>query len=349
MNTKREESLAALRADTHVIEPGQKFVVDDFRPEDAWGVARLYRAVYGEKFPVDHVYDPEELVRLNAGTDFHQVVGRAESGDVVGLYALFRNAPGRRIMEAGSWIVHPAYRNSTLAIRLAREIHLAPPERFGLDVIFGQSVCDHLITQKMGEKFNSLSCALEIEAMPPRPENENGASAVRVSLLDGFIVSRDRPHTVFLPRHYEGILRSMYASRGLQREFAEDGVPEEVRTTALIKAMDEADLVRTTVEETGRDFAEHLVLMEREYPGRHVYQIVLPLWRPGCSLAVKAARAAGYFFGGFLPLWYDRDGLLLQKVAGHPDSSRILLYTREAKDLLGTILADRDSLSFDAR
>jgi len=48
MPKSREECLAALRAASHVIEPGRKFVVDDFRPGDGPGVARLYHAVYGE-------------------------------------------------------------------------------------------------------------------------------------------------------------------------------------------------------------------------------------------------------------------------------------------------------------
>ncbi|NCC26454.1 MAG: hypothetical protein EOM25_14840, partial [Deltaproteobacteria bacterium] len=194
MNKSREECLALLRNDPHFIEPGQKFVVDDFRPEDAPGVAQLYYTEYGEGFPVDHVYDPEELVRLNTGPNLHQVIGRTEKGDVVGLYALFRNPPGKHIMEGGSWIVHPAYRHSSLVMRLAARIHTSPPERLNLDVMFGQTVCDHVTTQKMGLKYNSLYSALEIEAMPPRPGGDG-----RISLLDAFIVYRDRPHTVYLP------------------------------------------------------------------------------------------------------------------------------------------------------
>ena len=145
MPKSREECLAALRAAPHVIEPNQKYVVDDFRPGDGRGVAQLYHAVYGEMFPVDYVYDPEELVR-----------------------------------------------------------------------------------------------------------------------------------------------------------------------------------------------------MEQDFPERHVYQIVLPLGRTGCTGAVDAARTKGYFLGGLLPLWYDQDGLLLQKVAGKPDYSRIKLHPEGARMLLELIRSDHD-------
>jgi hypothetical protein len=343
VKTDRAACLAALRSERHEIKPNQKFQVDDFQPEDAQGVARLYYAVYGNTFPIDYVYDPAELVRLNTGLDLHQVVGRTENGDIVGLYALFRNPPGRHIMEGGSWIVHPVYRNTSLAARMARKIHKHPPDKLELDVIFGQCVCNHVITQKLGVSFDSLVCALELEPMPPKPDELGGNQEGRVSLLDEFIILNDRPHAVFLPRQYAGILRSMYAARELVREFAEDSLPAD-GTVFSVFSLSEARFAKMTVEEIGRDFAARLADMESNHVGFHVYQVVLPLNKPGCSLAVEAARKAGFFMGGFLPLWFDRDGLLLQKVAGEPDLRRIQLYRQESKDLLQAIMEDRRSV-----
>lgn len=343
MKIDRAACLAALRSERYEIEPSQKFQVDDFQPEDAQGVARLYYAVYGDTFPIDYVYDPAELVNLNTGLDLHQVVGRTENGDIVGLYALFRNPPGRHIMEGGSWIVHPSYRNTTLAARMARKIHLHPPDKLELDVIFGQCVCNHLITQKLGVSFKSKVCALELEAMPPKPDKLGGNQEGRVSLLDEFVILNDRPHAVFLPRQYAGILRSMYTYRALVREFAEDRQPVGGTKFSVLN-LAEASFVKMTVEEIGRDFADRLAELEGNHMGYHVYQLVLPLDKPGNSLAVEAARKAGYFLGGFLPLWFDRDGLLLQKVVGEPDLTRIQLYRQESKDLLQTIMEDRRSV-----
>ncbi len=345
MKNTREKCLAALRSTPHIIEPSQKYVVDDFQPDDAPGIARLYYAVYGEIFPIDSVYDPEELVRLNAGNNLHQVVGRTEKGDIIGLYGIFRNPPGRHIMEGGSWIVHPAYRKSTLAMRMAERIHLHPPEYLGLDVMFGQSVTDHRMTQKMANKFKSLSCALEIEAMPARPEHEEGWSDGRISLLDGFMIYNDRPHSVFLPRFYADTLQSLYHTRSLNRHFCEDRAPDQLQTQGAVQSVDNADLLKITIEQPGSDFAEYLSDLEAKYPNRHVYQLILPLWRPGNSLAVEAARSAGYFLGGLLPLWFDQDGFLLQKIAGTPDFTKIQLFTEEAKNLLALIVADQQSLA----
>jgi predicted GNAT family N-acyltransferase len=340
----RQECLARLRRDAHPISPGQKFTVKDFDPDDAKGIASLYYAVYGDTFPVDQVYDPEQIILANSKRDAHHIVGRTESGEIVGLYALFRNAPGKDIMEVGSWIVHPAYRNTTLAMRLARSVHEKPPEQLGLNAIYGQSVCDQLVTQKMVAKYKSVPCALEVEAMPARPSQTEETSAGRISLLDGFLIIRDVAHAVHLPAAYADTLRRLYLNLGASRQFVDDSEPGP-RTSCSVQFMDKASLVKMTIDAPGLDVAERLAGLETDYPGGHVAQIVIPLWRPGVSLAVDAARKAGYFLGGLLPLWADRDALLLQKLRSAPEYSRILLYSQEAKTLLQEIIADRDAVT----
>lgn len=336
----RDENLAALRVAFQEIEPGQKFVVDDFRHEDALGVSLLYYAVYGEGFAVDSVYDPDAL-RIDAlGPDLHMVVGRTERGEIVGLYCLFRNPPGPRIMEAGGWAVHPSYRNTTLAIRLAQRIHSRPLERLGLDVIFGQSVCDHVITQKMCDRFGAVSCALELDAMPPRPE---AGVPARVTLLDGFIIFRDTPHAVFPPEPYAPVLREMYSARKLSRELLPDERPAGGSRVA-VQRFGEASLARLTVEACGPDIVERLAELERETEGVHVRHLVLPLDRPGTTLAARAARERGYFLGGLLPLWTGHDALLLQQLATPPDFSRVQVHTEEARGVLDAVRADWTTL-----
>lgn len=339
----REENLSILRESAKAVEAGQKFVVDDFRPEDARGVAELYYAVYGENFPVDSVYSPEEIIAATQRKETHLVVGRTDRGDIVGLYALFRNPPGKHIMEAGSWIVLPSYRNTMLAMRMTHRIHSAPPAYLGLNVMFGQMVCDHVITQKMGVKYNTFVSALEIEAMPPRPEGGVDKGGERISLLDGFIIYKDAPHPVYLPAHYAETFRGIYASGNVTREFLEDSGPAG-SSVSSVQTMDNASLAKMTVDEPGADIAEHLDKMLEDYPGRHVYQLILPMWRPGVSHAVEQARKSGFFLGGLLPLWDDRDALLMQRLATPTDYTRIQLYTDAAKALLEAIIADRESL-----
>lgn len=339
----REENLEMLRQSVREITPGQKFEVLDFAPEHAPGIAALFHAVYGDKFPVDSVYDPDQIIEANAHGQVRHIVGRTTSGDIVGLHALFRNPPGGNIMEAGSWIVLPSYRNTSLAVRMAQRTLTVKAIQLGLHVIHTQNVCDHVISQKVSDKFKLRTFALELEAMPARPDDEQGDSAGRITLADAFQVLQDSPHGLRIPDVYADALGRLYAAHGLHREFLADGPPQG-DTLESAQIMEVASLARLTVESIGRDIADRLVRFEADHSGRLIRQLVLPLWQPGVSEAVRAARAAGYFLGGLLPLWNDRDMLLMQKLRSAPDYSRIQLFTQESRDLLDVIVADRESV-----
>jgi hypothetical protein len=339
--SSRESLLSALKASARDIEPGQKFVVDDFRSDDAPGVAQLYYAVYGDNFPIDYVYDPEAIRAATASGQTNFVVGRTGTGDIVGLYGLYRNPPGKYIMEGGAWIVLPAYRNTTLAMRLARHGHGPLADRLGLNLLFGQNVCDHVLAQKLSLKMNAHPFALEIEAMPPRPED--GPNGQRISLLDTFCIYHDVRHDIYLPARYDEILKGIYTVRGLERDFREDAPPQGAADCS-VQVMDSASLAKLMVRKAGSDLGDRLALMERDCPGRHAYQLFIPLGQPGATHAADAAREAGYFFGGILPMWDDTDYLLMQKLNSDPDFSRIELLTDEAKALLAFVVKDREAL-----
>ena len=52
------------------IEPGQTFVVDRFRPEDAAGIANLFFTEYGTGYPIETYYYPERIVEENGNGNF---------------------------------------------------------------------------------------------------------------------------------------------------------------------------------------------------------------------------------------------------------------------------------------
>lgn len=339
MTRTRQENLERLRANPGTVEPGQKIEVSPFRPEDAEGVARLYFAIYGENFPLDYVYDPEQIAAANAGPDLHQFVARTSAGDVVGLTALFRVAPNPDIMESGGLMILPAYRGGTLTVRMTKASLATLPEELGLNAVFGQSVCDHLISQKLARHFSSPAYALEMEAMPPRPEGSTDGVGGRISLLDELRIYRDVPHTVYLPERFADFLAGLYAKHGLARSFGAAG-PVSGRTRSGVTTMDGASLAKLLVDEPGADLGEAIDTFETGHPGRHAYHLQLPLAHPGVSAAVETARERGYFLGGLLPLWTGTDVLLLQKLASAPDFSLPLLLTDEAKELMDCIRSD---------
>ncbi|ADU64229.1 MAG: GNAT family N-acetyltransferase [Pseudodesulfovibrio sp.] len=335
----RKECLAWFEAHPKAIAPRQDVVVDRFKPEDAEGVARLYHAVYGDAFPIEYVYDPARIQEANLGPDLHQIVARTQAGDVVGLSALFRVAPGKGILESGALMILPEYRLGTLIFRLIDLTQKMAEDELQLNAVFGQSVTDHLTTQKINRTYGFQPFAFEIESMPPRPDGDGA----RISLLDEFRVLRDSPHDVYLPHAYASFLRDIYAERGLERSFRA-GTGQRGETVWETQSMGAASLAKVMVTEVGADFPKVLQGLETAHPGCHAYQLQLPLWHPGLPWAVEEARERGYCLGGLLPLWADRDVLLMQKVAGEPDFTVPRILTEQAKALVACIRADRESL-----
>ncbi|BBO91339.1 MFS transporter [Desulfosarcina ovata] len=78
------------------IEPGQSWDVFRFEPKDANGVARLFRAVYGDGYPVRTYVEPDLLIRENAAMRVVSSVVRTPGGDIDGkMPADAGNHPGR--------------------------------------------------------------------------------------------------------------------------------------------------------------------------------------------------------------------------------------------------------------
>lgn len=330
----RQECLDWLKAEAYSVAPGQKVTADLFHPEDAEGVARLYYAIYGDSFPIDYVYDPERIREANLTEDLYHVVGRTESGDIVGVMALFRSAPGRGILESGGLMILPDYRQGLLLYRLFDMNQKLARSLPWLNAEFSQMVTDIETPQKMSNRFGTRGLALELEAMGPRP----GGDGRRVSFVDEFIVFRDVPHDIYLPERYADLLRGQYAALGLDRRF----LPEREAsgdTSFTRSELHWADLTKILVDKIGTDFAEVLCAAEQGCASPAV-QLLLPLSDPGLQQAVELARSQGFWLGGLLPLWTAADVLLLQKLPTRPDFDAVYLFTDEARAVMQHVRAD---------
>lgn len=334
----RQECLDRLKAEAHEVAPGQKVRTDQFRPEDAEGIARLYYAIYGASFPIDYVYDPERIREANLTEDLYHVVGRTESGDIVGVMALFRSAPGRGILESGGLMILPDYRQGLLLYRLFDMNQKLARSLPWLNTEYSQMVTDIETPQKMSSRFGTRGLALELEGMGARPSGDGG----RVSFVDEFIIFRDVPHDVHLPERYADLLRGQYASLGMERRFQPGGEASGV-TRWSRSELHWADLSKLLVTEIGADF-DAMLREAAQMRDSHVLQLHLPLSDPGLPQAVELARAHGFWLGGLLPLWTDADVLLLQKLAARPDFEALFLLTEEAQALLRLVRADYEAL-----
>lgn len=327
------------------IEPGQEVEVDLFREADAPGVAALFRAVYGDTYPVKVYYDPQLLAQENARGRIISSVVRTGRGEVVGHNALFNSAPNPKLYESGAGLVLPTYRNTAkLMTRMLDHGPKASAKGFGVEAIFGDPVCSHVYSQKMCHGLGWITFAMEVDLMPAQVYDKAADPEARVSAIMDFLTLTPKPHTVYLPARYERQLRFLY--QGLddsrQLEISQEAAPAGLASRVVSQVYEFANLARLAVWEAGEDLTE---LLEREEAaagqrGLRVLQLWLRLDCPWVGGMVEGLRRRGYFFGGLLPRWFDHDGLLMLRMDHRPQWEAQQLEYERASQLRGMVYED---------
>jgi len=334
------------------IEPGQDWEVDLFRPEDAEGVVRIFRSVYGEGYPVRTYVEPLLLIEENAARRTISSVARTPRGDVVGHNALFNSAAHPGTYESGAGAVHGAYRGGKGIFTRMVDHGLEVAATFPMvNAVFCEPVCNHVFSQKLTEKAGFIFRAMEADLMPAAAYEKEASAAGRVAALLTFRTFRPRPHTVYLPAAYWDALLFLYENLDDERIFraSEEATPASTVSDIRPQFFDFSGVVRVAIHEPGADFSSRLKALEMEIQDRkiQVIQMWLNLACPWVGEAIEILTSRGYFLGGALPRWFDSDGLLMQKILKIPDWDEINVCTDRAAEILRLVRADWNrSLAF---
>lgn len=321
------------------------FEVGSFRPEDAEGVAALFRAVYGEAYPVRIFYDPQALTEANSTGAYYSIVVRNADGKVVGAVHLFRSAPYEGLYELGSGLIAPEYRKLGLNRRMFEfGLQQWATKQESIEEVWGEPVCNHVINQKACLDFRYFETALEVALMPAEAYDKEKRASGRVAALSAFRCYRSMPHTVYLPSVYKKELEFLYSALDDRRTIliSNHSLPDSVQSHADMTIFDFAGVCRMAVRTMGCDFDEYMQKMETKALDRDavVLQAWLNLGSPQVGAAVEILRDRGYFLGGLLPRWFGEDGFLMQKVLIDPCLESIQLYSDRAKQLFAVVQTD---------
>jgi hypothetical protein len=323
----------------------QQFEVGLFRPADAKGIVDLFRAVYGEGYPIKVFYDEKALTDANAQGEYYSIVARTQSGKVVGVEHLYRSAPYQSLYEAGAGLVLKEYRQFGLNKRMLDFVfNKWVPKQGTIEQTFGEAVCNHPYMQRVVSQMGHVETALEIALMPAEAYDKERSASGRVAALLIFRCYKPKPHAVFLPLAYEKELRWIYSRLDDSRDLAlgETSLPANLSSKAEMTVFDFARVARIAIYEMGNDLADYLTVLENQALGQKavVIQVWLKLSSPWCGSGVDILRSKGYFLGGVLPRWFDEDGLLMQKLVCEPDFDGIQLHSAEAKAILSIVKED---------
>lgn len=320
------------------------FEVNLFSPGDAGGVAELFKAVYGNDYPIKLFYDPAALTAANKKGDYYSVVAKSENGEIIGIHNLYRSAPSPDVYEWGAGLVLKEWR--VVGVSGAIESFMSErviPE-LGMHAVFGEAVTNHVAMQKHAQGFGFQPTALEIGLMPGEAFTGEGVTSGRVSTMMRFRIHRNIPQTVFFPSIYNEAIKFLYTDFKTGRAFTEsvEPIPSGVLSRPKMDFFDFAKVARIAFHETGADFARGLSDLESEVvdKGCQVIQIWLKLTTPWIGALVDVLRGNGFFLGGILPQWFDDDGLLMQKIFFAPDFQSIKLLSDNLRQIRDLVEAD---------
>lgn len=311
------------------------FEVGLFRSDDAEGVARLFRSVHGDDYPIKIFYDPVQLVKGNQEGDYCSFVARSLfDKEIIGIHNLFRSAPSREVYEWGVGLVLKEWRGQGVSRAIEQFMMDKVIPRLESHTVFGEPVTNHVQMQKSGAEFGFDSTALEVGLMPGEAYSGEGVTSQRVSTLLFFRIYRNIPQKIFLPKPYDVTLRFMYEKFSLGRSFYESTALPPKKTVSLsnMNLFDFAKVARIAFHETGSDFAKSISDLESEAikKGSIVIQVWLRLTSPWIGEVVKVLQGKGFFLGGLLPQWFDDDGILMQKLLFVPDFDSIRLHSDDS-------------------
>ena len=327
------------------IKPGQDWQVDLFRPEDAEGVTLLFRSVYGAGYPIRAYVEPDLLRTENAAGHIISSVARTTNGDIVGHNALFQSAPYKKIYEVGAGLVHKEYRggHGIFTEIVAHNIE-AGRTLFEVELVYGEGVCNHVFSQRLGRKLGLLTRAIEVDLMPAAAYTQEQSAQGRVSTTLNFKTLKPHPHTVYLPPLYEQQLRFIYDSMDDQRNLilADQALSVKIKTQLKTEVFSFAGVARVAVIEVGSDLIETLKDEEQrlQKEGVEIFQVWLKLASPDVGAAADCLKESGYFLGGVLPRWFDEDGLLMQKIKGEPNWEEMQIHFDNDRKIVDLVRDD---------
>ena len=259
--------------DSSELKKEKKYEVRLFRREDAPGITKLFRAVYGDGYPARFVYDPEKIIDAFEKGDSYSIVAVMEDGSLMGQSSLFRSSPFRGIYENGAGLVLPQYRkmgvNENILDFILSSKDLAV--RLGMEELWGEAVCNHVYMQKAVLRYGAVETALEVDLMPAEAYEKEKSAGGRVAAINSFICYRPRPMDVHGPRPYEEALAWIYEGLDDSRSIRPAaGELPGIATVRDVQILEFARVARINVDECGFDFRKSMEELEDDLKGRNL-------------------------------------------------------------------------------
>jgi hypothetical protein len=321
-----------------------EFRIALFTPEDAPDVSLCYRETYGDTFPMQYVYDPAEIARRHDGVNHRTIIVRDSENRLAGMGSLFRSGPNPLLYEAGQLMVSRRHRGKGLSNIIGQTVLEEFPTQIPVDAVFIEALCSHVLSQPSALKCGLLPTGVELEWLPALGRKKDAGVTVNTSLLMLFRVYRDAPHTIHLHPAYAGFIGQRIGELGVARTVEPGDLPSAEATDAQWDRLRGASCATLSVFRPGKDWPDVLARFEAEAAGCALH-VRLNLGDRATPWAIDVLRGRQFFLSAYLPLWFQTDGMLLQKLPTDPDFSVPKYGSVGAKALAEAIRADWEAVT----
>jgi hypothetical protein len=345
VHTVPQESAAAADA---TVAPPQTYTIRRFEPRDAIGVARAFYLTYGYDYTFSAVYVPERLTALNAANDYISMVAVTQDGEVVGHYALHRDA-GTPIADGCGAVVVPAHRGRDLLKRMRSAIE-DEARSLELAAYYTEPVTSHPRTQRESFEVGARACAVTLGESPPSflaRHMDVTTKGQRQSFMLYFKPMLPRaPRTIYAPSRHRVMIEKIYTNVGLPVDIAE-GASAAPGKGEIHSGIERADGAATiAIRSIGTETADVVAQAVNDLRGlAHIGALyaLVPLENAAAPQLSDALEQLGFFFSGVGP-WMlgGSDALRLQMPLTPIDMSLLTIdgeFGRELADYVGRFVS----------
>jgi hypothetical protein len=316
-----------------------EYTVRRLTPADADGVAALVRHVYGNHYSYHaEIYDPRQIVSMNATGELVSVVAVEPGGTVVGHCAIVRQELGP-IAETGEAMVAPEHRAHHLMNRMQALIH-EEAARLGLAGVYGGPVTNHLFSQKVYEANGCHPCGVMLGMLPASFQNQPQRMT---DMLYFKFLQAPAPAVVHLPERHRAMVELIYAQFSVSLDFRPGQPLEgEGELAAMYRSVTKSGAIR--IERPGENLpgAIHRTRQALVAMGAEVIYLRLSLADAQTPELCGAVESAGFSFAGIQPLGApDGDALWLLSLFGDFDPALVQVENPFGKELLDYVVQDR--------
>ena len=307
-------------------------------------VPEVFRAVYGDAYVDQSVYQPQALLRKIDQGKLCAVVALDANGRPAGYAALGATTPNPFLWENKGLVVVPEYKNTNVGTMLVTAWGNPADWPSRVKGLFGAPVCHHYFAQIFCAKAGWVASTLQLDLFDAAILQDRPDGLSRVSCVQFFSPMPPAPSPSYWPGEYGGFLATISRVRQEPTGMLSTAPLPAVTATRLdSKTTPSSRNLRVNVFRIGGDWPEAVrdLLAEARRQRMVSIQMFLDTSCACIGEAVRILREHGFFLGGLAPRWFGADGLLMQRVTVDTRYDLLKLYSEPAQQLLEFIRADR--------